>query len=73
VMLRHFEAFGAVRKAISVLKKRTGTHEDTIRELRFDGGRIGVGKVLSEFRGVLTGVPVYTGTEASLNTKGDSR
>jgi circadian clock protein KaiC len=56
-----------VRKAISVLKKRTGSHEDTIRELRFDNGRIGVGKVLSEFRGVLTGVPVYTGTEKNLN------
>ncbi|HYD01640.1 MAG TPA: ATPase domain-containing protein, partial [Phycisphaerales bacterium] len=70
VMLRHFEAFGAVHKAISVVKKRTGSHEETIRELLFTGGRLGVGKVLSDFRGVLTGVPVYTGTQEGLDHRG---
>lgn len=74
IMLRHFEAFGAVRKAISVLKKRTGSHEETIRELRFEGGALHLGKELSDFRGVLTGVPVFTGSEdefkAQRNTHG---
>jgi circadian clock protein KaiC len=66
IMLRHFEAFGSVHKAISVLKKRTGSHEETIRELKFSNGELGVGRTLSDFRGVLTGVPVYTGTEKQL-------
>ncbi|HXU63744.1 MAG TPA: ATPase domain-containing protein [Polyangia bacterium] len=62
VLLRYFEADGAVRKAISVVKKRSGSHEDTIREYRMgspDG--IAVGQPLSAFRGVLTGVPTYVG------------
>ena len=51
-----------MRKAVSVLKKRSGGHEPTIRELRLDEGRgVRIGPALSEFRGVLTGVPVYTG------------
>lgn len=58
VMLRFFEAGGAVHKAISVLKKRTGKHEDTIRELFIEGTGIRVGPALDAFRGVLTGVPV---------------
>jgi len=66
ILLRHFEAFGAVRKAISVVKKRSGSHEDTIRELRFEPGRVRVGETLERFRGVLTGVPMYVGTEGSL-------
>ncbi len=67
VMLRLFEAFGSIRKAVSVLKKRTGRHEDTIRELRFDGAGVHVGKPLTDFRGVLSGVPEYTGTEQKLD------
>jgi len=61
VLLRYFEARGEVRQAISVVKKRGGRHERTIRELRMDSGRITVGAPLREFRGVLTGVPVYEG------------
>jgi circadian clock protein KaiC len=61
VMLRYFEAAGAIRRAISVVKKRTGRHEDTIRELRLTSRGIEVGAPLTAFRGVLTGVPVYTG------------
>ena len=61
VLLRYFEAGGEVRQAISVLKKRTGRHERTIREFRIDKGGIQLGQPLTEFRGVLTGVPVYHG------------
>ncbi|HEX8149328.1 MAG TPA: ATPase domain-containing protein [Pyrinomonadaceae bacterium] len=59
VLLRYFEAAGAIRRAISVVKKRTGRHEDTIRELRLSASRgVEVGEPLKAFRGVLTGVPV---------------
>jgi circadian clock protein KaiC len=58
--LRFFEAEGSVRKAISAIKKRTGKHESTIRELTIDSSRISVGPPLEEFRGVLSGVPVIT-------------
>ena len=61
ILLRYFEAKGEVRQAISVMKKRGGRHERTIREFRLDDGRITVGEPLREFRGVLTGVPVYEG------------
>lgn len=66
VMLRFFEASGRVRRALSVLKKRTGPHEDTIREFRIDGSGLRVGEPLTDFRGVLTGVPVYEGDRSSL-------
>jgi circadian clock protein KaiC len=59
VLLRYFEAAGAIRRAISVVKKRTGRHEDTIREMRLSASRgVEVGEPLTAFRGVLTGVPV---------------
>lgn len=61
IMLRFFEAFGRVRRAISVIKKRTGAHEDTIREFRIGNGGITVGQPLEEFQGVLRGVPEYVG------------
>src|SRR5688572_29282237 len=61
ILLRYFEAGGAVRKAISVLKKRTGAHESAIREFTIRGDRLHVGEPLSAFRGVLTGVPQFTG------------
>jgi circadian clock protein KaiC len=62
ILLRYFEARGQVHQAISVVKKRGGAHERTIRELRMANGRITVGSPLKDFRGVLTGVPVYEGT-----------
>jgi len=65
VLLRYFEAAGAIRRAVSVIKKRTGFHEDTIRELRLSSAGITVGKPLSEFHGVLTGVPSYSGSAAA--------
>jgi len=61
VMLRFFEAFGAVKKAISVVKKRTGGHEDTIREFSLVGGKVRVGAALSTFQGVLSGTPRFHG------------
>jgi circadian clock protein KaiC len=63
IMFRFFEADGAVHKAISVVKKRTGKHEHTIRELFIDGAGIRVGPPLDAFRGVLTGVPVLNETK----------
>lgn len=57
LLLRYFESGGRVRKAISVVKKRTGAHEHTIREMSFEGSRLAVGEALSQFVGVLTGVP----------------
>jgi circadian clock protein KaiC len=62
ILLRYFEAAGRVRRAISIIKKRSGPHEDTIREFRIDGKTgITVGPVLEEFQGVLRGVPNYVG------------
>jgi circadian clock protein KaiC len=61
VMLRFFEASGAVRRAISVVKKRTGPHESTIREFRIGPHHLQVGKALADFDGVLTGAPRYHG------------
>jgi circadian clock protein KaiC len=71
LVLRYFEAAGEVRKAISVLKKRTGGHERTIRELRFHEGTIQLGEPLREFRGVLTGVPTFAGASSELNQTSD--
>jgi circadian clock protein KaiC len=62
ILLRYFEARGEVRQAISVMKKRAGRHERTIREFRLDSSGIQVGEPLREFRGVLTGVPIYEGS-----------
>lgn len=61
VLFRFFEADGHLRRAVSVVKKRVGPHEDTIRELRIDGSGLRVGEPLAGFRGVLTGVPSYHG------------
>jgi circadian clock protein KaiC len=66
VLLRFFESDGMVRKAISVVKKRTGTHETTIREFAIGPDRIRVGEPLSQFQGVMTGVPQYRGTPGPL-------
>lgn len=66
ILLRYFEAMGEVRRAISVIKKRTGGHESTIREFRIGGGGIVVGEPLSDFHGVLRGIPTYTGEPAPL-------
>jgi circadian clock protein KaiC len=69
VMIRYFEAFGEVRQAISVMKNRAGNHERTVREFSLTPGKICVGPVLRDFRGVLTGVPVFEGASKSLQGK----
>ena len=61
ILFRFFEAAGRLRKAVSVLKNRSGAHEDAIRELRIDNHGIRVGEPLTSFRGVLTGTPEYVG------------
>jgi circadian clock protein KaiC len=68
LLLRHFEADGRIRKAISVLKKRSGPHEDTIREFTISSRGIHVGAVLRQFTGVLTGVPKYIGDPTKLKS-----
>ncbi len=66
IMLRYFEAQGRVRRAISVVKKRTGSHENTIREYGINGNGVAIGPPLEEFQGVLRGVPTYVGPGAPL-------
>lgn len=67
VLLRFFEAHGEVRKAVSVMKKRSSAHERVIREMDIVSGQgIRVGSPLTAFRGILTGVPEYTGDSIPL-------
>jgi circadian clock protein KaiC len=66
-LLRYFEAAGRVRRAISVIKKRTGPHEDTIREFRIDNRGLSIGQPLEDFHGVLRGVPTYVGKAELMN------
>jgi circadian clock protein KaiC len=68
MLFRYFEASGAIKQAVSVVKKRTGRHERSLRELSFHGGEIKIGKPLTQFEGVLTGVPKYLGGAADLAT-----
>lgn len=67
LLLRYFEAFGAVRRALSVVKKRSGPHEVLVREMTVGPPQgIAIGEPLRDFSGVLTGRPVYTGEEPTL-------
>jgi len=61
LLLRYFEAGGRVRRAISILKKRTGPHENTIREFNIDSGGLKLGRPLDEVQGVLRGMTQYLG------------
>jgi circadian clock protein KaiC len=61
LVLRYFEAQGEVRQAISMIKKRSGPHEHTIRELQLGPDTIHVGEPLTNFHGVLSGIPVLLG------------
>jgi circadian clock protein KaiC len=70
ILLRYFEHAGAVRQAMSTVKKRSGRHERTIREFRIDRGGLRVGEPLSAFQGVLTGTPEYEGREEPLMQRG---
>ncbi|QFU18116.1 AAA family ATPase [Microvirga thermotolerans] len=66
LLLRFFEAGGRIRRSIAAIKKRTGAHENTIRELSIDGRGLRVGEPLDRFRGVLTGIPAFEGPASSL-------
>lgn len=66
MLFRYFEAQGAVKQAISVVKRRSGPHERTIRELLMGENRIQIGMPLYEFEGVLTGTPRYVGSKPLL-------
>jgi circadian clock protein KaiC len=69
LLLRFFEADGELRRAISVVKKRTGGHEPTIREYRIDKQGLRVGEPLRHFSGIMTGVPRYSGRSEELLEK----
>lgn len=66
LLLRYFEAGGEVRQALSVVKRRSGPHERSIRELRIKDGKLSIGEPLKDFTGVLTGTPVYHGGQSLL-------
>jgi circadian clock protein KaiC len=59
ILFRYFETTGEMKQAISVVKKRSGQHERTIRELKLERGGIHVGQPLRDFHGILTGTPSY--------------
>jgi len=66
LLLRYFEAGGEVRQAISVVKRRSGPHERSIREMRMSTGKLVIGEPLKNFVGVLTGTPEYKGGQELL-------
>jgi circadian clock protein KaiC len=66
LMLRYFEVNGTVRRALSVVKKRSGDHEHTIREFRLSARGVSVGPPLTEFSGIFTGTPRFNGTASSV-------
>ena len=66
ILLRYFEALGHVRRAVSVIKKRSGAHEKTIREFNIGDGGLALGEPLEGFQGVLRGVPNFVGQGSGL-------
>ena len=67
ILLRYFEATGEVRQAISVVKKRNGAHERSIRQLTLGSNGITIGEALRSFSGILSGTPRYTGETDTLS------
>jgi len=73
VNLRFFEALGEVKQSIAVVKKRSGYHEKSIRELKLEAGKgIRVGRPLKQFQGVLTGIPVFHGAAGEILSARDA-
>jgi circadian clock protein KaiC len=68
ILLRYFEAHGEIKQAISVVKNRDNSHERTIREFQITPAGVRIGQPLRQFRGVLSGVPVYSGKEKLLDS-----
>jgi circadian clock protein KaiC len=73
IMLRYFESEGRVRRVISVMKKRSGRHEDTIREFQLGSDGIKLGPPITDFSGIFTGTPVYIGESRPLLRRNDGR
>jgi len=73
LMLRYFEVAGTVRRALSVVKKRSGHHEHTIREFRLGHTGINLGPPLREFSGIFSGNPRFTGEKMPDQDKQDER
>lgn len=71
IMLRYFEHAGVVRRALSVVKKRSGNHEHTIREFTLSSSGISVGPPLTQFSGIFSGTPTYLGDAGPLLDVGD--
>jgi circadian clock protein KaiC len=69
LLIRYFEAFGEIRRAISVVKKRTGPHEIAVREMRIHAGGVTIGEPLKNFQGVLSGVPRFSGDAGQLGLR----
>ncbi len=72
IITRFFEALGSIRKAISIIKKRSGPHEGTVREIIMSSKGLSVGPPLVDFQGVLTGVPSYLGAQGGAVPQGGS-
>ena len=72
IMLRYFEADGRVRRALSVVKKRSGVHEDAIREFQLTSEGLKVGPPLTQFSGVLSGTPTFLGDPRPLMSDRDN-
>lgn len=66
ILMRYFEVAGSVRKSIAIVKKRTGAHENSIREFEISPEAVRVGPPLKAFHGVLTGVPRFLGAREDL-------
>jgi circadian clock protein KaiC len=73
LLFRFFEARGRLLKAVSMVKSRTNQHEETIREFRMGPKGIQIGQELTDFEGVLAGVPVYHGKLPLLGDQGSAR
>jgi len=69
LLIRYFEAFGQIRRAISVVKKRIGPHESAVREMRIDAGGITIGEPLTNVQNVLSGVPQFSGDSSQLGLR----
>lgn len=67
ILLRYFEAEGRIHKAISIVKKRSGPHETSIRSLAMGSGGISIGEPLENYRGVMSGMPWYEKTIGKIN------
>jgi circadian clock protein KaiC len=71
ILLRYFEVRAEIRQSIATVKRRTGPHERTIREMRLDRGGVRVGEALTDFEGIIDGGMVYRGRTAMLPSRGE--